>query len=85
MVSNSGVFKGVVHGKIIELERAVNLPDGEQVTVVIRRAENEAKLPPGEGLRRAFGSWGDDVKGVDEFLEQLRQAREEDDRTGPLP
>ena len=82
-MSGTDVFKGVVHGKIIELERAVDLPDGEQVTVVVRRAEHEARLPSGEGLRRAFGSWADDAVGVDKFLEQVRRDRDESDRTGP--
>jgi hypothetical protein len=82
--SNADVFKGVVHGKIIELERAVNLPEGEQVTVVIRRATNGPTPQPGEGLRRAFGSWADDGEGVDQVLEQLRRDREQDDRMGPI-
>jgi uncharacterized protein (DUF433 family) len=31
------VFKGIVHGKMIELEREPGLPDGEAVTVTVQR------------------------------------------------
>ena len=47
-------LKGVIHGKTIELEQAVNLPDGKEVTVVVQPSEAGEKLPAGEGLRRAF-------------------------------
>jgi uncharacterized protein (DUF433 family) len=33
----STIFKGVVHGKTIELEQEPGLPDGEAVTVAIQR------------------------------------------------
>jgi hypothetical protein len=85
MASTTGVFKGVVRGRFIELERAVNLPDGEQVTVVVHTLQNEPRLPAGEGLRRSFGSWADDAEGVDKFLEQLRTDRDRDDRPEQKP
>jgi len=69
------VLKGVVHGKTIELEQPVNLPDGQEVTVVVQPAEPGKKLAVGEGLRRAFGGWSDDIKGLDEYLEWNRQQR----------
>jgi hypothetical protein len=67
------IFKGVVHGRIIELDHEPGLPDGEKVTVTVEVAANG--LPPGEGLRRAFGAWADDPEGLDEFLEWNRQQR----------
>ena len=68
-------LKGVIHGKTIELEQAVNLPDGQEVTVVVQPSEAGEKLPAGEGLRRAFGGWSDDIEGLDQYLEWNRQQR----------
>src|SRR5881227_1562338 len=50
--------RGVIHGKMIELEQAPGLPDGQQVGVTIEPLPiaGPAPLPPGEGLRRAFGA-----------------------------
>jgi hypothetical protein len=35
-------------------------------------------LPPGEGLRRAFGAWADDAEDVDRFLEWTYAQRKRD-------
>jgi len=35
----------------------------------------EQRLPPGEGLRRAFGGWAKDAKELDAYLEWNRQQR----------
>jgi hypothetical protein len=67
-------LKGIVRGKSIELERAPGLPDGQEVTVTVEPTE-PAKLPPGEGLRRAAGGWSDDIEGLDQYLEWNRQQR----------
>lgn len=40
------VFKGVVHGKTIELEEEPGLPDGETVTVAIERIARPQAPPP---------------------------------------
>jgi hypothetical protein len=70
-MSNAQVMlTGIVRGKTIELERDAGLPDGQEVSVVLR-----PKLPPGEGLRRAFGSWADDPDGVDRFVEETYRLR----------
>ena len=80
---NHSVFKGIVHGKVIELDRPANLPDGQQVTVVVQPTNGSA-LAPGEGLRRSAGSWSDDVEGLERYLEASRQQRKADRRTlGP--
>ena len=45
---------GIVHGKMIELQREeLGLPDGEAVKVIVRQA-----LPAGEGIRRSAGAVG---------------------------
>jgi hypothetical protein len=73
------VLKGVIHGKTIELEMESGLPDGQPVDVKVQpRVETGPRLPPGEGIRRSAGAWADDPAGLDEFLKQLRQCREQD-------
>ena len=41
-------IKGVIHGKTIELESEPGLPEGEVVSVIVRRM-----LPAGEGIRQS--------------------------------
>lgn len=73
MNTPAAIFNGVVHGKVIELDHAPGLPDGEKVTVTVQLASGDVK--PGEGLRRAFGTWADDSEGLDDYLEWNRQQR----------
>jgi hypothetical protein len=75
MTSNSTIFKGIVRGKTIELEREPGLPDGQQVTVTIETPQAQQPFPPGEGIRRSAGAWADDPEGLDEFLTWNRQQR----------
>jgi hypothetical protein len=76
MNSLPGAFDGVVHGKTIELAESPGLPDGQAVSVIVKLVEsNDARLPPGEGLRRAFGGWAEDGEELDKFLEWTRQQR----------
>jgi hypothetical protein len=79
MVGPSGMFKGVVHGKTIELDRAVGLPDGQAVTVVVQPSNGDPKLPPGEGVRRAFGGWAEDADELDRYRQHRKQARRDAD------
>jgi hypothetical protein len=62
---------------MIELERALGLPDGQEVTITMEPAIKSATLPPGEGLRRAFGGWAEDAAELEGFLEQVRRDRED--------
>lgn len=71
------VFKGVVHGRTIELDHEPGLPDGQTVTVTLQPT-SDRKLPPGEGLRRAFGGWAEDAEELDKYLEWNRQQRKND-------
>lgn len=74
------VLRGIARGKTIELENELGLPEGQPVTVTVQPAQAEADdagpLPPGEGLRRAFGAWADDADALDEYLNWNRQQRE---------
>jgi len=63
MAEKSTEFRGVVHGKTIELEQEPGFAEGEIVTIIVRRAQDH--LSPGEGIRRSAGSWSDDPQGLD--------------------
>jgi hypothetical protein len=79
MSSTQAVLKGVIHGRTIELEEEPGLPDGQSVAVTVQPVvEQGRRLPPGEGIRRSAGAWGDDPEGVDEFLRQVRKMRDQD-------
>jgi len=71
----SNIFKGVVHGNVIELDHAPGLPDGEHVNVIVQASGPSIRLPPGEGLRRAFGAWAEEAAELDKYLEWNRQQR----------
>ncbi len=76
MATGGEIFKGVIHGRMIELERDPGLPDGQEVTVTVQAVTEAAqKLPPGEGLRRSAGAWADDAEELDKYLEWNRQQR----------
>jgi hypothetical protein len=74
-MSDLASFRGVVHGRTIELDYEPGLADGQEVTVVLQPAGGSTSLPPGEGIRRSAGGWGDDTDGVDEYLNWTRQQR----------
>ncbi len=71
--------RGVVHGKVIELDEELGLPDGQRVTVVVQPVGTGTEPPSdsllGEGLRRAFGAWSDDAEELDEYLHWTRLQR----------
>jgi hypothetical protein len=79
MLSQAGIFKGVVRGNTIELEGELNIPDGQEVTVIVRPPSQEqgepGRLPPGEGIRRSSGAWSDDPEGVDQFVQSVYERR----------
>jgi hypothetical protein len=84
MTSAPAVLKGIVHGKTIELERDPGLPDGQEVSVVVQPLEAaRRRLPPGEGIRRSAGGWGDDAEGLDEYLAWSRRQRKGSRRESP--
>jgi hypothetical protein len=77
MANSPTVLKGIAHGKIIELEEELALPDGQPVTVRVEpvpEQENHAENPL-EALKRAAGSWSDDPESLDRFLQWNRQQR----------
>jgi hypothetical protein len=68
---------GRAHGKTIELDEDLGVPDGQEVRVIVEPipAPEAGQLPPGEGLRRAFGAWAEDAHELDQFLEWNREQR----------
>ncbi len=70
---------GIMHGKIIELQEDLGLPDGEAVKVIVRQV-----LPPGEGIRRSAGACADAGEELDRWLEGVYRDRD-NDREEPKP
>ena len=76
MATPATVRRGVIHGKTIELDEDTGLADGQEVNVLVQPVEaGGQRLPPGEGLRRAFGGWAEDAEELDAYLEWHRQQR----------
>ena len=67
------IFKGTVHGNIIKLDHEPGLPDGQ--AVVVRLNATHKSHTPGDGLRRAFGTWAEQGAETEEFVESMRQLR----------
>lgn len=72
----STVLKGRIRGKMIELDQAPELPDGQEVSVTLRTELSEKERRA--CLLRAFGSWAEGGEELDRFMEQLRQDRKID-------
>ena len=66
-------MRGIVHGKIIELQKETGLPEGQEVSLTLEPVT--LKLPPGEGIRRSAGAWAEDAEELDKYLEWNRQQR----------
>lgn len=71
-------MRGVVLGKMIEVEGDLNLPEGQEVTVIV-----QPKLSPEEAIRQSFGGWAEDAEELDALLAGLRQDRQQE-RPGTL-
>jgi hypothetical protein len=77
MVTNSSsMMRGIVHGRTIEVEGDLNLPEGQQVTVVVEPVA-ESPLTPQEAMGRTFGAWAEDAAELDEFLEGVYRDRQQ--------
>ncbi len=66
-------IRGVVHGRVIELDQELGLPEGQPVIVTVQPA-----LPPGEGIRQSAGAWSEQPEQVDAWLEEMRRSRHTD-------
>ncbi|MDZ7620651.1 MAG: hypothetical protein U1E05_26915 [Patescibacteria group bacterium] len=72
MAHSHQIIPGVIHGKTIELESNLGLPDGQQVSVLV-----QPMLSPEEAIRQSFGGWADDALELDPFLKQVRMGRQQ--------
>src|SRR5207248_2063790 len=70
--------RGVIHGKVIELEEESGLPDGQEVSVTLEPfspATSPTSPEARAALRRAAGAWADDTEELDRYLQWNRQQR----------
>lgn len=74
MADAQTVLRGIIHGRLIELEHEAGFPDGQEVTVRVEPVQ-ERRLPPGEGIRRSAGAWADEAEALDAYLEWNRLQR----------
>ena len=69
-------MKGVIHGRTIELESELGLPEGQPVSVIVEPVEPKNSQAAFEALKRAAGAWEtDDPDGLEQYLEWTRQQR----------
>lgn len=74
-MATANIYRGIMHGKTIELEREPGLPEGQEVTVTVREGADDEPLASGEGVRRSAGGWGDDPQCLDAYLKWTREQR----------
>jgi hypothetical protein len=68
-------MQGIVHGKTIELDEELGVPDGQKVEIAIQIPATAVPAKPwGEGLRRCAGALAD-IPGLDEDMEQILRER----------
>jgi hypothetical protein len=71
----SKIMRGIVHGRTIELDEEVGVPDGQKVKVAIEMISSSPAIEPwGEGLRRCAGALAG-IPGLDEDMEQILAER----------
>jgi hypothetical protein len=68
------IVHGTVHGKTIELDQAVDVPDGQRVEVSVQVVTAGSQEAWGEGLRRCAGALAG-IPGLAEDMEQILQER----------
>jgi hypothetical protein len=71
-------IKGIIYGKVIELEHEPGFPEGQEVSVTlepVRPATSPTSSEALAALRRAAGAWADEGEELDRHLEWNRQQR----------
>ncbi len=64
--------EGTVHGRMIEVDRDLGLPDGHHVTLVVKPNQLSPEQAA-EILRGVAGAWADEGPELDEYLRTCRQ------------
>ena len=71
---------GIVHGKTIEIEEELGLPDGDKVSIVIENSQSSLDKW-GEGLKRCAGALVDEcTEEDDKILDDIYTSRHSDSR-----
>jgi hypothetical protein len=70
---------GKVHGKTIELDEELGVPDGQEVEITVRTMVPSATRQPGEGFLRTEGALADDPY-WDAIMEEIHEERKKDTR-----
>jgi hypothetical protein len=73
MTYSLNMMRGIIHGRMIEVEGDLNLPEGQQVTIIV-----QPLLSPEEAIRQSFGGWSDDAQELDKFLEDVQRGRQQE-------
>jgi hypothetical protein len=69
------IMQGIVHGRTIELDQEVGIPDGQKVEVTMQIVLTAPPAEPwGEGLRRCAGALAG-IPGLDEDMELILRER----------
>ena len=67
------LFRGIVHGKTIELPQETGLPEGQEVTIRIEAVSE--RLASGEGITLSAGGWAEESEDLDAYLKWNREQR----------
>ena len=74
MSKTSEVLRGIVHGKSIELEHPLPMPDGSEIELVVKRTPISAEQRK-QRLEAIFGSCEQDAEDLDDFMGWNREQR----------
>jgi hypothetical protein len=74
MSKTTEILRGIVHGKSIELEHPLPMPDGSEIELVVKRTPMSAEQRK-QRLEAIFGSCEQDAEDLDEFLNWNREQR----------
>ncbi len=74
MSKTTEVLRGIVHGKSIELEHPLSIPDGSEIELVVKHQPINAEQKR-QRLEAVFGSCEADAQELDDFLSWNREQR----------
>ena len=74
MSKTTEVLRGIVHGRSIELEHPLPMPDGSEIELVVKRTPISTEQRK-QRLEAIFGSCEQDSEDLDDFLSWNREQR----------
>jgi len=77
MIQGAPIIQGTVRGRVIELDRDLGLPDGQQVTIAIQPISS-----PEDAIRQSAGAWADAGPELDAWLAETERRRQKGHVTG---